>query len=222
MTAKRKVGQHLGMRDYATILAAVARIPSSAARLASHQSASVLSLRRILGMFHALGLVHIHGFVNESRGTPSAVYAAGPGVDAVMPPTRDGLPSKALKAVSRRVPLRSNVIAFASVVRALEQGLTIREMVDETGQNDGALRRLVRYMHEAGMVHICEWQRSSTGYPAAVYRLGRRVDARYPRPMTVQERSARSWAGRKARLEIMRVGHALAGSSEMVPVRRAA
>lgn len=207
---KNGVGQHLAWKDYADILAKVMGSPMTARQVSEGYKVRIQTVRRLLRLFKDQRLLHICAYVNESRAVPSAIFAFGHKPDAPMPPKVDGTPSSAIRPT--RAKPQANVIVFCDIVRHLEQGLTTKDVSEATGANQGHIARLFHHMRQLGIVHICEYQKPNDGYPAAVYKLGSGRNATYPKAMSPQEKSARQWADRKAKRQLLEITHALAGS----------
>lgn len=210
MTEKKNgVGQHLAWTDYADLLAKIMGQPMTAKRAAQGYRARLETVRKLLRLFRDQRLAHISAYVKESKATPAAVYAYGFKPDAQMPLTTEGKVSTAVRPkYAKPIPA---VIAFADIVRNLEQGQTVREISEATGVSPSHLAKLIAYMRSLGIVYICEYQRQNDGYPPAVFKLGSGRNATYPKAMTPQEKSARSWEARKAKRQMLEIGHALAG-----------
>lgn len=82
-------------------------------------------------------------------------------------------------------------------------------------------QRLVKHMHELGVIRRSAWERSGLTL-APAYRFGRGKDA--PRPAREAKRvlDARMWAKKKTRMEQLSVLRALAGNEPIFNLARSA
>lgn len=102
---------------------------------------------------------------------------------------------------------RVNRHNLALFIEALLDGATLREIVEHTGINYETIRPTINEMHPR-VVYIEAWKQDSLGrWSIAVYRLGRHVDAKKPRPRTMTERT-RAYLQRKAPPELAPDGRA--------------
>lgn len=211
----RKSGAHLSMRDYATVLSHLMHSPCSSVDMVDRMGLHLDTARKLLRRFRDQGLCHICEYrPTGPQSSLCAVYAAGRGID-VLPPALNsrGMPNRMLANRPSRVKPVALVTAFASVIHCLEQGMTKDEIAAETGIYSGVVRKLIEHMHTLSVIRIVEWQKPRTGYPAAVYILGRGRDAAYPKPPTRQEIEARRRASIKSKAMDMQIAHALAGTA---------
>ena len=113
----------------------------------------------LMRQLHALKLVHKARF--EYRGlrrSPMTVWARGNQPDAVAI-TKSGAPRKP-HAMTKTQPLSAQVIAFASLMRALQEPQTVASLIEETGVSPRTAGRFVKHLRETGRVYIASWERS--------------------------------------------------------------
>lgn len=211
MTQKRKPGQHMGVRDLADILKLITIEPMTAMQASSRHCLRVTHMRRTLKYFVQGGIAHVCGWDCSKKGTPAAIFKAGPGVNVPQPLPRTGQPSKTGWGRGQRIRPTVGAVAFCSIVKVLEEGATCAELVEQTGCHEGTVRPLLRHMKRAGLIHVCAWDAPSSGYPAQVFAMGQRRDALRPKRMTEKERSLKYYHERKARERQLTVMSALAG-----------
>lgn len=176
-------GEKHGLGVYASVYHFL-RKPATPAELADKFSLNRINANELLREMKGLGLVHVCDWRRVgSTGNRSRVFKAGAGVDAPLPPTRLGEPSRTPHPAPLRP--RAHLIAFKSVLEALDAGLSREQMSQETGLSMSCLQRLIKHMREIGMVRICAWRTSNPRIP--LYELGWSPDHPKPPPMTNAE-----------------------------------
>ncbi len=151
----------------------------------------------LMRQLHALKLVHKARF--EYRGlrrSPMTVWDRGNLPDAVAI-TKSGAPRKP-HALIKTQPLSAQVIAFASLMRALQEPQTVASLIEETGVSPRTAGRFIKHLRETGRVYIASWERSRYLW-AAEYVLGTKRSVERPAPMTKQQLNARWNAARAHR-----------------------
>jgi hypothetical protein len=218
MTNKAGPGPHiirtgrLGWSAYARIYAAVIDKALTHIEAAEAVGAGSQSVREILWRMEHLRLVHVETWCKhyKARGPLAARFRAGEGVSAPYPSaTAVDVPGASLAAGNPR----SELISFAHIMRALQDGATRADIMDQTGCSHSNLSKLLRTMKGLGIVHVCSWQRrcDEPGQPAEVLQLGAGRNAPKPKPIDGAERARRYWVKRRAREAGVRVSMALAG-----------
>lgn len=76
------------------------------------------------------------------------------------------------------MPVKSNHLAFALVVKELTEGpITTKDVVEVSGLYIQTARYLMNALHKYQAVHICAWEPNSRGVDTTpVYKLGRGKD----------------------------------------------
>ena len=177
----KKIGR-FGHKRYAQILAQVMAGPVTIADAMAVQKVQIQTIREILWRFERLGLVRVCEW-QEPKARSSfmvPVFAA------------DGLPSLPYPRKINRAPFgttkgrpRSELSAFAHVVRCLKAGATRMDIHEQTGLAYMRVSQLVREMRRLKMLHICDWKvrPDHSGKPAEVLMFGPGVND--PKPVTM-------------------------------------
>ena len=103
----------------------------------------------------------------------------------------------------------ANLILFASLINAMDEGGTIAELAERTGCNATTATKFANHMHRLGLAHVGAWHNNWTGYPARVFMLGNRRDAARPKAMTQREKSLRQYHARKSKERQVSINAAL-------------
>jgi DNA-binding transcriptional regulator GbsR (MarR family) len=90
------------------------------------------------------------------------------------------------KRVTGKGRPKANHIVFASMLRALEDACTTRELADKTGVSLCAAQTAIRHMRAAGIVYLAEWTPGSDSRPVARYEVGNKADVPKPAPQSNQ------------------------------------
>lgn len=202
-------------QGYATILRGIYDRPSTKRDVAIDHGLNRQSAEKLVRGMQALGLIHRSGWAG-TEGLDAAVFSAGRGVDVPRPPNRtNGLPSRHRTDTVAPARPPAELIAFASILRALDEPISCQEVARRAGTNDSSTRELLRHMHELRMVYLADWDRRlHGGAPAALFMFGfDKPDAPRPKP----EKTAVSWKrydqGRRTRERMNRINFAIAGAS---------
>lgn len=206
----------LGLQAYARILAEVAASPTTPARAGEALCVGKQSMREILWRMEHMGLVHVTGWTQPElkRGFLAPMFAAGQGVSCPYPrQLRRHAPGSSL---ARSTP-KPELMAFASVIRCLRDGMTRREIRAETGIAVMRLGLLLRELRRLGLAHRSAWsvRDDGAGAPAEVLSYGPGKDAPRPKALTEEERGLRYRTKRRARELTAAVTHAIAGRVEL-------
>lgn len=101
---------------------------------------------------------------------------------------------------SRRVGVE--MIAFAVLIRSLDEPMTVAEMCERSGCFRRTVRRLIDALHDHRLVHIVSWdsRHASGGASVPAYQFGiRKANAKKPKPLSRQQINARYRAAEKSR-----------------------
>lgn len=189
--------QRLGMAGYVPLLAAM---PGTIVEIGERTGVCQTTAYKLVREFHRLGIVHRSGLVpGKLRSTPRPIWSSGPGVDVPV------------KRERRARVVRPQVIAFASVIKALAEPRTIAELSDETGVCRGVISAIVKALRARRLSHVGEWERRH-GCPIARHVWGRGGDARRPRVQTKRELNARHNPASVAKRRMLRLIRATAGN----------
>lgn len=169
----------------------------------------------ILRRFHDQGIAHIGDWIQpRARSVMVAFWQFGPGVDAPCPPAKStGLPTRRHFAPPCR-PL-AETISFANLIRALAEPHSINSLADITGGTRGQVERFVRIAKQLRIVYVADWERSSSGPPAAMYQLGAdQRDKPRPKVKTRAQIHRQYIDGRNAKRGMLTILHALAANRD--------
>jgi len=109
------------------------------------------------------------------------------------------------------------MIGFASLIRALDEPLTVKAIIEATGSGGTQVNGFIRVAKRLRLVFIADWQcRECGGSPAPLYQLGvNRPDAARPARMSRRLVEQRYRQGKKAKAEILTVLRALSVNSSV-------
>lgn len=214
MTKKSTVGQHMSVCDLADILKLITIAPMTARQVSEQHKCGLVVLRRVLRCMVQLDIAHVSGWDNTVRGTPAAIFAGGSGESAQPPATRDGRDPLTAWGKGQRMRPSVNQILFADLVRTLDEGATIAELVDRSGCNEATATRFVNHMRRIGLAYVGAWHQNWTGYPARVFMLGAGRDVRRPKAQNQREKSLRQYHARQAKKKQQAINAALFGYQE--------
>ncbi|MCU7372834.1 hypothetical protein PEC18_18715 [Paucibacter sp. O1-1] len=192
----RAPGQRFGWRGYLDILRYLQKWPSTADQMAAACCVAEAKGTTVLRHLHAARLAHISGWTKSSspRANWRPVWSAGHGHDAPRP-------GHGTRTWARANNLSAQLIALASVLRALVEPITVADLADVTGCNAGTIRLMLRHAKKIGFARISDWvpPASLGGHPAAMWRLGHGDNAPRPAAKTRAEIYAQNWQRRKGR-----------------------
>lgn len=209
MTKKATRGQHLSVCDLADILKLITVAPMTARQVSEQHKCTATVLRRILRCMVQSGVAHVSGWDRSVRGTPAAIFSGGPGENVPAPLTVSGQPMETPWAKGVRARPNVNLILFASLIHALEEGGTVAELTERTGCNPATAAKFVNHVRRLGLAYVGAWHHNWTGYPARVFMLGSRRDVPRPKAMTLQEKSLRQYHARQAKKKQAAINSAL-------------
>lgn len=201
----------LGWHGYARILRALQQRPMTIAELRIECGLGGTGAAEIMRRMKAVGLVHIAGWRQASPGTKGrlpAIWGAGDAEDCPYPGAkRPVLPE-------RHRSIRSELLAFATILRACESPATVAEIAEQTGCDKGTVTALMRYCRSIGLVYVAGWLpwKLGGGTPTRLYALGNRRDAPRPRAVASETRSAKRYADAQRRIEMAHLLHITAGA----------
>jgi hypothetical protein len=200
-------------QGYAMILRGIYDQPSTKRDVAVDNGLNRQSAEKLVRGMHALGLIHRSGWATTA-GLDAAVFSAGPGPDASPPLNRDGTPSRHRTHTVGMARPAAELIAFASILRALDEPTSAQGVAEKAGTNPGSTRDLLNLMHDLRMVYVADWDRRlHGGAPAALFMLGfDKPDAPRPKPVPVREIWKRYDQGRRAKARMNEISFALAGA----------
>lgn len=164
--------------SYLDLARVMLALPATAVEVAQRVGMTERSTRLILRRLWAVKLVH-----------PGATREVGKhrNITAVWLPG-DGKAAPGL-FTSRAVALRSNLIAFATLWRALQEGSTAHDLGDDNGLSHVSVYRMLKYLRERKQVHIGGFMRDALGRPVAIWVLGEGANAPRPRAQNATVKS---------------------------------
>lgn len=180
-----------GIGAYFKIVAAMPGTTSDVASAAELKRDNALDIMRRL---HVHGLIRVLNWQAPiAGGNICEVWGLGPGADCPLPIGRRLRPRK-------RTPFRSGAYQFVQLWRALEDGMTVRDLNELLGLHKVAIYEWMKQAKKLKLVHVGGWERQSQGPAIRIYKLGNKRDADYPAPVGKVEVNRRHWAKRTARL----------------------
>lgn len=198
-------------KPYARICSLIMTKPMGHHSIAEVVGFDIVTVARFLRALHSMELVHVpYWTIPVLRGSkPSEAWRLGYGLSEPCPPTLKGKESH--QANQQRLYLKTNWIAFAGILRALDRGATPKEIRDATGVTENSFRPLRDYMHrELKMIHIADWRRRERGVggpPQPMFKIGRGIDAEKPAPLPMNT-NRRNWRLRQKAKE-QRLGYSV-------------
>lgn len=169
-----------GHTTYAQFLATCKK-PATVSEVCEATGAKTQTVREILWRMERLGLVHVTGWSNLAgrSGSKHPLFRAGEGESVPYPRPLNRLPFGACKGSPR-----SELVAFAAIVRMLRDGATRKEIHEQTGVAYMRVSNLLRAMRAHGLIHTGAWlgRESGFGSPTEVLVYGPGKNA--PRPPT--------------------------------------
>jgi hypothetical protein len=192
-----------GLVHYARILHRVMQSPCTQHDVAQAIGRSVARVREILWRLENMGRVHVVDWAPSPRvhGCKSPVFALGPGKSMPYPGEWKRPPMGSTLA---RTKPRPELIAFVSILRALDAGASRADLGQASGVSHHRFPLLLRYMASVQMVHLCEWRRRDgqvNGTPTEVYKFGPGENAKRPARLTQRQRDKRSKQRKQAAKE---------------------
>ena len=130
---RRKPRVRIGMAGYALILAVLRDHPCTCLQLQERTGFGKTAINRLLPGFYMLRMIHIQGWAMETNRATQPIYRAGHAPDAPLPLLRpNGKPVSGFRAPTATSP-GSELIAFKSIMDALEEPVTCNEIAEESG-----------------------------------------------------------------------------------------
>jgi hypothetical protein len=202
---RRNPGETLSGADFARALRALVDGPVSWRELGATANVQRQSAQAMAHGLHRQGLAHIARWDRVPVGRRvqwTAVYAFGPGVDAVAP-SKQGGSSKVTPALLR---------AFCDLVKALQlDSWHKRGLADYLGQDVKAVRVSVDALHKLRLVRVDDYlHRAAAGARPPLFTWGPdQKDAPKPRARSATEHHRHHTALRSARRQHAALMHAM-------------
>lgn len=186
-----------GWFSLTALVAIVAALPGSSDDVALRTGMPRPRVHKALRQLNGLRIVHKSGYEHRGvRKSCAIVWGPGDKPDATLL-TLDGLERRDLQHTPRRPS--AQVIAFASMVRALDDPQTARSLCAATGMSKRSVYAFLKAMAAADLVHVAGWDRSGWQW-VPEYLIGKGRSMPKPAAQTRQQilaRSAAAVAGRK-------------------------
>lgn len=113
-------------------------------------------------------------------------------------------------AVASKFKPGARMIAFASLIRALQNPSTCADIAEETGIQEQTVNRFVAVARKHRIIHICGWvKRKNAGPPCRIFKIGNGFDARRPAPRGKSILNAESLKRKKQRMMAATLNDAL-------------
>lgn len=133
--------RRIGTVGYARILAAM---PGTCEQIAGKTGVNIHTVQRLTQQMNRLGVAHRQSLVSGHR-CKLAVWQAGPG---------ESVPG--LHVPAKSAP-QSQMIAFASMIRAIQEPSSVVEIKEETGLDHRTIREAIKILRAAKLAHIGGW-----------------------------------------------------------------
>lgn len=207
---RSKKGRFMHAR-YAQILAQVMACPATVPEVVAKHAIGAQVTREILWRMERLGLVRVCEWREPAPRSSymTAVFGAADGRVSLPYPRQI---AKRVYSAAMGQP-RSELTAFAAMVRALQEGATRQQVHEQTGVAYMRVSRLIRVMRGLGICHRSDWivRDSGAGCRAEVFSFGPGKDAPALKTLGRKEVDRRSAERKKQRGLMLRMIHATAG-----------
>ncbi len=164
--------------------------PAHVYDLAMHMGLQPDTMRKSIDRLRHEGRIHVGGWARVVR-QQAKLWAAGPGTDAPKPAPRG------------RRPDHGGDWATAETAARMLERLTcgpgsVKTLAADCSACMGSIRRHLRDMHAARVVHIAEWRRATGvgGHFTVIWGLGPEPDATRPRARS-KKQNYQAWRKRK-------------------------
>lgn len=186
MTFKR------GMHGYASLLRSIILEPATTSELSTRFETCRASISLVMRRLHAQDIVHVQGWVEGDAAykMPAERWAYGEGLDMPPPALKSGGVRQRIVS-ARRVPMKVEAYTFGLIVKALEEGHSIRSLCELLGLHRRGTDHLTAHMKSIRLVHISGWDASGAGCPGAIYRIGDKRNVPRPKPQSLSEYNRR-------------------------------
>lgn len=216
----------IGIAGYSAVLRSLADVFETSEQVALRHGLHVGTARKMLRRLHDMRVIRVADWVSSKpRALACPVYAFGDGPDVPRPPCRcTGEPSRHHGATTIKAKPQPELVAFASLIKALCHASTANELAERTGIHFNTIRKAVKHMQAIGLIHIAEWEVHDTGgKKAPMYRLGvGKANKAKPRARTSQEIQKKYRDGLAQRKRLLRITHALASNASVFNQAQAA
>lgn len=188
-------------RGTQTFCLLLASLPATNKQLSEKIGCSLQQAELYTRQMRMLRLLHVSE-VMKVGSARTALHSIGEG------------PGIAYRCNPTRSKPNAQLIAFASIIRALTHPVGSVELEAETGLHRRHLLVILRELRSAGLVRIAEWERPKPNMRVPLYQLGAGPDA--PRPGRVDRRAmnAAYWRRRNVRNTQRQILFAVAGMAE--------
>lgn len=175
----------IGFAGYARFLAKLRDTPCTLKEAPAVAGVGHNCAWRFISGMYALGLIHISDWRMEPNAPTTPVFTAGPGCDAPRPTHRpNGKRLGGVRAPSLKKPA-SELLAFKSLLTALEHPASRRDLAAETGINQITVREALNALVSQKLARIALWEwREHGGPPIPQYVIGPGINAKRPTPMS--------------------------------------
>ena len=199
-------GNRFGHAKYAQILALAVHGGTTIPQVMAKMKTQIQTAREILWKMERLNLIRVGEWRKpESRSSFMVPVFVADGGESLPYPRH--LTRRAIGGQSSRP--RSELAAFAHMVRCLQSGMTRQEIHETTGVAYMRVGHLVREMRRLKLIHVSDWREriGGAGCPAEVLSFGPGRDEPRPQRMTraeIQRRCRQKRAARESMLNIIR------------------
>ncbi|MDP3139817.1 MAG: hypothetical protein Q8N17_26205 [Burkholderiaceae bacterium] len=202
--ARRNPGKRLLGPGYADVLRVFANGPATWLDVAATLSTGRATAQTLCHGLNRQKLIHVASWrpVSGSGRSVTPVYALGDGVDAPSPTKRHG----------SAMPTKYELLGFCNLITALQtDSWHCKALADHLGHDPRTVRSTIKALHQNRLVCIDDYfsrPHGGAGYP--LYTWGPdQEDAKKPSPKRGRVLWANSKARGKAKLEQMRLMHAM-------------
>lgn len=194
----KKPGAYVGFAGLACVLA-MTKDPTSPTDVTKTTGIGVKRAAWMLRQFWLLGLVHRCGWIKPKNGFPTPIYQIGDGEDVPAMKGPDGRPHAYADVRPKRMEPR--IVAFASVIQAMQSPVSVAELMHQSGVSDSRLRELLWVLNrrDVGLAYIAGYQpredRAGPQMALWCYGINKRNATRpAPKPRIRMHRNARKEA----------------------------
>lgn len=189
MSAAAKAGTvRIGMAGYVAFLAALRDTPCTLSEAPAVAGVGHTCAWHFISGMYALRLIRISGYRMSPGKCTAPVFSPGSDPDAPPPAFRpSGRPIDGIR-MPKKVQPRPELLAFKSLLSALELPSSRTELAASTGLHWVTIKSAVNALVEHGFAHIAMWHwRDHGGPPLEQFQIGRGVNARRPDRMKRRE-----------------------------------
>lgn len=192
----------LGLAGYAHLAAMMRDEPCTVVALQARAHLGHMAAYRFVMSLHQLQRAHIVGWEERPRVPLLPLFRFGPGVD-VPPPQQRGNGRDVQRVNLPKLRLCAAIIAFETLLRAIEVPSSRVEIVSATGLNKDTVQAGLDALVDLGLAHVPLWiWRDHGGAAIAQYQLG--AGRNVPPPKVSKSERQRRWRDQQTQRQAFR------------------